>query len=673
MSIRGFKVGNKVEKYDYNYLENIPETLDDLFKYGEWGQVLASDGQGGVFWTQIETVEQADFSDIPDYVRAEAVQVMKKAKGKITDNSLVFVALSDSHQLFSNANITDGNRHAGMAARMLAYYLPLDFATYLGDYTTGSSTTTIETGTAEIEGVNSFIADAYSGVPNFRTVGNHDALGYSYDNNGGSLSPSQLYALIGSYNDDGTTVMGSTTYGYCYRDFADKKVRVICLNTSEIDSYTGSSAEYKHGAEGMTNTQKIWFANALVGTPSEYGIVILSHHPLDYYGLMPVSDILKAFINGESKTIGSTSFDFSGENNAPFILNVHGHTHGFKVDNLHWNNSNVGVPYAAKRIAVPNTRYNRNNELGQNGQSEAYEIEFGDDVTYNKTVATGQDTSFSVFVINLDTKVAYVFNYGAGIDRVVNLDYNNNTVYLAVTTHLTNCYLYGASSVVSGQSYSATIGARANYELSTVTVTMGGVDITNSAYSDGRINISQVTGDVIVTADAIRVIPAVNIVPTATDPADATSIFDDVGYRNNVYYGYNTTATTAASGYVSTGLIAVDAEDIPNITAFYIRGANLDSTEKCKLQVFKAGSRYASYDYSGADSWADHAGSVAWVSSVEKLDDDYWRINIDKSKSTSIASVDRQIRFCVKGSGEELFISINNPIRDAQYDAWINA
>ena len=45
----------------------------------------------------------------------------------------------------------------------------------------------------------------------------------------------------------------------------------------------------------------------------------------------------------------------------------------------------------------------------------------------------------------------------------------------------------------------------------------------------------------------------------------------------------------------------------------------------------------------------------------------------DKSKSTSIASVDRQIRFCVQGSGEELFISVNNPIRDAQYDAWINA
>ena len=167
--------------------------------------------------------------------------------------------------------------------------------------------------------------------------------------------------------------------------------------------------------------------------------------------------------------------------------------------------------------------------------------------------------------------------------------------------------------------------------------------------------------------------PNTNIVPTATDPNDSTAIFDDVGYRNNVYYGYNTTAATAASGYVSTGLIAVDAEDIPNITAFYIRGASLDSTEKCKMQVFKAGSRYASYDYSGADSWADHAGSVPWVSSVEELDDDYWRINIDKSKSTSIASVDRQIRFCVKGVGDVLFISINNPIRDAQYDAWINS
>lgn len=56
--------------------------------------------------------------------------------------------------------------------------------------------------------------------------------------------------------------------------------------------------------------------------------------------------------------------------------------------------------------------------------------------------------------------------------------------------------------VVSGTAYSAMLTADANYAISSVTVTMGGTDITSTAYSDGAISIASVTGNVVITAVA---------------------------------------------------------------------------------------------------------------------------------------------------------------------------
>ena len=55
-----------------------------------------------------------------------------------------------------------------------------------------------------------------------------------------------------------------------------------------------------------------------------------------------------------------------------------------------------------------------------------------------------------------------------------------------------------ATSVEEGSSYSANISANSGYKLKTVTVTMGGTDITNSAYLNGAITISSVTGNIVI-------------------------------------------------------------------------------------------------------------------------------------------------------------------------------
>ena len=95
---------------------------------------------------------------------------------------------------------------------------------------------------------------------------------------------------------------------------------------------------------------------------------------------------------------------------------------------------------------------------------------------------------------------------------------DENTVYLVegsgggsttvttytITNNLSNCT--NSNSVTSADensSYTSTITADINYTLSTVTITMGGTDITNTAYTNGTIFIDSVTGDIVITARAI--------------------------------------------------------------------------------------------------------------------------------------------------------------------------
>ncbi len=55
------------------------------------------------------------------------------------------------------------------------------------------------------------------------------------------------------------------------------------------------------------------------------------------------------------------------------------------------------------------------------------------------------------------------------------------------------------TSINKGASYNATITPDVGYEINNVIVTMGGVDITSTAYNSGKISISSVTGDIIIT------------------------------------------------------------------------------------------------------------------------------------------------------------------------------
>lgn len=77
-----------------------------------------------------------------------------------------------------------------------------------------------------------------------------------------------------------------------------------------------------------------------------------------------------------------------------------------------------------------------------------------------------------------------------------------------ITRNLTGCSLSNTEdNVLISKAYSGEIIPNEGYSLKngTVKITMGGVDITSSAYSNGIINIENVTGDIVVTVACVSV------------------------------------------------------------------------------------------------------------------------------------------------------------------------
>lgn len=117
-----------------------------------------------------------------------------------------------------------------------------------------------------------------------------------------------------------------------------------------------------------------------------------------------------------------------------------------------------------------------------------------------------------------------------------------------VTKNATLCTITGNDTADKESTYTATVTANYGYEIDTVTVTMGGTDITSNAYADGVINIPNVTDDIVITVIAKKIV--VNL------------FIKNEAILNKRHSG---TSVVDANGRFMTNYIAVVAGDILNI------------------------------------------------------------------------------------------------------------
>lgn len=598
---------------------------------------------GKTLKADVAAADSIQHADIPDFVKAEALAVAEKVKAVLKSDSIVFLAVSDFHHAGEQVdgwqtNINAGNLNACQALKVLAYSLPeIDFACMLGDITFGSTATTEALLKSQIAEINSWLDEAYKGIPQFRTVGNHDTGEYST-----LVGADYLYSVIGKYCEG--AVYGSTEYGYCYRDFADKKLRVICLNTCEGETTGGESASYI-----CSPAQRLWLAQTLhdVGSKSDaasWSVLVLAYYPLDYGGTYPMSNIVKAYVEGGSTTENGTTVNFSGHNAAKFVANIHGHTHCFRVDKLYSVENSVGTAYDAWKVAMPNACFYRNNA---SASATFWGITYGDPTAYDKTAGTAKNTAFTVNVLNPSDQALHSFCYGAGKDRMIGYA---ATVYRSVTATLSHVQSSNAAvSVEDGAAYTATLTAESGYTLGAVTVKMGGTDITSTAYtaSTGVISIASVTGDVVITAAATKNVTYTNLVPTAVDNTGASA-----PYTNGKYLGSSGVASDM-SGFVTTGFIPFDggAEH-----TYRIGGDGIAwNVYGCRIAWYKA-----DYSLKGSVVSYDKIGSSI-----------YYPAKVEDANAAAAFSTDANVappngaaffRVSAKGSGANLIITLDQEI-----------
>ena len=596
----------------------------------------------GAAVTALPNEDTITHADIPSYVKAEALAVVEKVKAVMKADSIVFLSVSDFHHTGTQVdswqtNINAGNLHACQALKVLSYSLPqIDFACMLGDVTFGNAKTTTQLMQQQFNQINGWLGEAWKNIPQLRTVGNHDTGEYS------TLVGAQfLKNNIWKYNEG--AVYGSEEYGYCYRDFAEKKLRVICLNTCEGETVSGESAAYCCSPE-----QLLWFAQTLYAVGSkadaaQWGIIVLGHYPLDLGGAYPTGNIVKAYVAGESTVQNGVTVNFSGHNAAKFIMNVHGHNHCFQFGKLHSVANGQGTEFDAWRMCTPNACFYRNNSgvVTMNG------ISFGDPAPHDKTAGTGKDTAFNVNVINPSEQVLYSFCYGAGIDRTIGYA---ATVYYSITNTLTNVATSNdAVAAEDGTAYSATITAADGYTMSSVTVKMGGTDITSTAYNSdtGVVSIAAVTGDVVITAKATKVVSYHNLVPKAVDSSGASAPYTDGQMLSS------SGATYEDNHFTTTGFIPFDGAAVH---IYRIGGEGITWNEY--------GARLAWYN-------ADFTlkGSVLSYNQLDKSI--YYPTKIDDPNAAVAFSTDANVspphgaayfRVSAKGKGENLVVTLDEKI-----------
>lgn len=120
----------------------------------------------------------------------------------------------------------------------------------------------------------------------------------------------------------------------------------------------------------------------------------------------------------------------------------------------------------------------------------------------------GVSADLKTALLQLASKVAYIDDQGAQYYQdLYDALYPGATMF-TVTNTLTGCTNSNVSaSIAEGSSYSGTIIADDGYTLTgaTVSITMGGNDITASAYNNGTISIASVTGNIVITISAVAV------------------------------------------------------------------------------------------------------------------------------------------------------------------------
>lgn len=376
-----------------------------------------------------------DYADLPTYIKDGISAHIAKVCQGVENADLVFDFITDVQSNF----LYEGSRicyieaiNAGMKVGK--------FVVNGGDFVSG-----LPTATEDINNMSQMYAAHKRGIGAkdlFMCQGNHDGTWQKWNSTSHQCKAKDVvtdkaWTNMFLKNIDGAVYDAANPLGgYLYKDYEDRKVRVIILNTCDIcvydnDGYLKYNAMYDNA---IRQQQLDWLVNYALdftdkgADKTNWGIIVFTHFGVDVdndwfpHGASLVEDVLQAFKSGtaitQSSDLGDADFqlvvnhDFSAQGAMNYIAYIHGHTH---TDRVLFNN---GVPHIA--TASANGYYN-NETPPVGGDCPTREVNSlsyfcWDTMQYDKTNSK---------------MIAYRF--GAGADRHINLGINSVAVGETIT------------------------------------------------------------------------------------------------------------------------------------------------------------------------------------------------------------------------------------------------
>lgn len=333
------------------------------------------------------------------------------------------------------------------------------------------------------------------------TQGNHDGSWGTYDGKAYAyqMSPSKLYDYMYRKLDKTNHIFGGGDNSYYYVDYPENKIRIIMLNSLWCETSENSNGTAVYDRQhyfGFGQAQLSWLANTALNFTEEGWTVLLATHvpPIDKYNsnyrdMTILHGILTAFCEKTSYTGSRTYNSGRGEGT--------------------WANVSISVDFSDKKTGII-AGFFCGHVHKDTIDTAAYRypiitITADADIPYDETEEdriAGSDNEHAIDFITINTTKQEVVltRLGVGSSRVYSYD---GTILYAITNNLTNVTTNnGIASIERGLPYTATLTVKENCELETLTVTMGGVDITSSVYNSSIISIAEVTGNIIITAKA---------------------------------------------------------------------------------------------------------------------------------------------------------------------------
>ena len=166
---------------------------------------------------------------------------------------------------------------------------------------------------------------------------------------------------------------------------------------------------------------------------------------------------------------------------------------------------------------------------------------------------------------------------------------SGSSITYSVTNNLSHAVNNNSNTRVEKyNSYSANITVETGYKLNSITVTMGGTDITSSCYSNGNISIEHVTGDIIITVVTSIIPPntysVTNALTQCTSNNNSTTVIEGQNYTAtitaNTGYTINSIVVKMGNTDISSSAVSENVITITNVTgAIVITAIALENSQ----------------------------------------------------------------------------------------------